>query len=87
MLEKSLLTARLLRLAAAVAPLSVMLSAPLHAEDPQAIEICSGGETRVILLPPGDGSPVPRKERESGCVHFTCPRDRSGSELTEDDEE
>ena len=87
MIEKPLSPARILRLAAAALPLSVILAGPLRAEDARAISICSGGSERVIYLPAGDGSPVPRKERESGCAHFTCPRDRNGGEPTEEDEE
>ena len=87
MIEKPLSPARTLRLAAAALPLSVILATPLRAEDARGIPVCSGGEARVIYLPAGDGPPVPRKERESGCAHFTCPRDRNGGEPSEEDEE
>jgi hypothetical protein len=87
MIVKPFSPAGLLRLATAAVPLAGLFAAPSPAQGAQAIAVCSGRQARVIYLPEGDGPAVPRDQRDGGCPHFTCPRDRNADEPGDDDEE
>jgi hypothetical protein len=76
------------RLAVAVLPLLGLL-APTAATAKGGVEIsvCSGGGERVIAIP-AHKSPQRRPEdREAGCAHFVCPRERTAGDLADEEEE
>jgi hypothetical protein len=87
MIVKPFSPAGLLRLATAAVPLAGLLAVPAPAQGMRTIPICSGGEARIAYLPSGGGPAAPREHRDGGCPHFTCPRDRSGDDPGDDDEE
>lgn len=77
---------RFIRLATAAVPLAGLLAAPAEADARRTVAVCSG-EARTITLPASEGPAAPRGDRDGGCAHFTCPRDRSGDTSGEDDED
>ena len=81
-----LLLTRLARVAAAALPLPALLAIPAHAETGQLIAICSGAGANKVYLPVGEGSPGPTKKTNSGCAHFTCPRESGDGEPSEEEE-
>jgi hypothetical protein len=87
MIAKPFSLCGILRLAAAAIPLWGIVAAPVRAESAHAIAICSSGEAQVVYLPEDGGPPAPRKDRDGGCSHFTCPRDRNGNEPGDDEED
>jgi hypothetical protein len=57
------------------------------AEGRVEISVCSGGSERVIAIP-AQKSPRRRPEdREAGCAHFVCPRERTAGDLADEEEE
>jgi hypothetical protein len=76
----------LARLVIAALPLPGLLAAPARAETEQAISVCSGTATKVIILPAGEVPPAPSQDRKDGCAHFTCPRDRGDDDPSDQED-
>ena len=76
------------RLAAAVLPLLGLL-APIAAtaEGRVEISVCSGGGERVIAVPARKSPQRRPDDRDAGCAHFVCPRERAAGDPADEEEE